>query len=74
MSRKGCSPDNSACEGFFGRPKNEMLHNHDHSKTTVAEFETLLASYIDWYNTTRIKRSLGSRSPDQHRRSLGLIV
>jgi len=25
MSRKGCSPDNSACEGFFGRMKNEMF-------------------------------------------------
>ena len=26
MSRKGCSPDNSACEGFFGRLKNEMYY------------------------------------------------
>ena len=23
MSKKGCSPDNSACEGFFGRLKND---------------------------------------------------
>ncbi|WP_139796019.1 DDE-type integrase/transposase/recombinase [Clostridium acidisoli] len=23
MSKKGCSPDNSACEGLFGRLKNE---------------------------------------------------
>jgi transposase InsO family protein len=29
MSRKGCSPDNSACEGFFGRLKNEMYYSHD---------------------------------------------
>ena len=27
MSRKGCSPDNAACEGFFGRLKNEMFYN-----------------------------------------------
>jgi putative transposase len=27
MSRKGCSPDNSACEGFFERLKNEMFYN-----------------------------------------------
>jgi putative transposase len=27
MSKKGCSPDNSACEGFFGRLKNEMFYN-----------------------------------------------
>ena len=25
MSRKGCSPDNAACEGFFGRLKIEMF-------------------------------------------------
>lgn len=24
MFRKGCSPDNAACEGFFGRLKTEM--------------------------------------------------
>ncbi len=27
MSQKDCSPDNSACEGFFGRLKNEMFYN-----------------------------------------------
>jgi len=26
MSRKGCSPDNAACEGFFGRLKNELIY------------------------------------------------
>lgn len=26
MSRKGCSPDNAACEGFFGRLKTEPLY------------------------------------------------
>lgn len=29
MSRKGCSLDNAACEGFFGRLKNEMFYNHN---------------------------------------------
>lgn len=29
MSRKGCSPDNSAMEGFFGRLKNEFFHHRD---------------------------------------------
>jgi len=28
MSRKACSPDNAACEGFFGRMKNEMYYGH----------------------------------------------
>ena len=27
MSRKGCSPDNAACEEVFGRLKNEMFYN-----------------------------------------------
>ncbi len=27
MSKKGCTPDNAACEGFFGRLKNEMYYN-----------------------------------------------
>jgi transposase InsO family protein len=26
MSRKACSPDNAACEGFFGRMKNELFY------------------------------------------------
>ena len=26
MSKKGCSSDNAACEGFFGRLKNEMFY------------------------------------------------
>lgn len=25
MSKKDCSPDNAACEGFFGRLKNEFF-------------------------------------------------
>lgn len=27
MSKKGCTPDNAACEGFFGRLKNEMYYD-----------------------------------------------
>ncbi len=26
MSKKGCSPDNAACKGFFGSMKNEMFY------------------------------------------------
>ena len=26
MSKEGCSPDNSACEGFWGRLRNEMSY------------------------------------------------
>jgi transposase InsO family protein len=49
MSRKGCSPDNSACEGFFGRLKNEMYYNRTWINTTPHDFMQQLNSYIQWY-------------------------
>ena len=35
MSRKACSPDNAACEGFFGRLKNELFYPQDWLSTTI---------------------------------------
>lgn len=73
MSKKGCSPDNSACEGFFGRLKNEMFYDRSWKETTVDEFIiAILDDYIHWYNESRIKESLGWMSPLEYRRSLGL--
>ena len=74
MSRKGCSPDNAACEGFFGRLKTEMFFARDWLSTTIEEFVAALDAYICWYNDDRIKRSLGFRSPAEHRRSLGIAA
>lgn len=74
MSRKGCSPDNAACEGFFGRLKIEMFFSRDWLHTTIGEFIAYLDAYIRWYNNARIKVSLGARSPIGHRRSLGIAV
>ena len=74
MSRKACSPDNAACEGFFGRLKNELFYPRDWLNTTVAEFTAELDAYIRWYNEARIKISLGSCSPMEHRKSLGIAV
>lgn len=74
MSRKGCSPDNAACEGFFGRLKNELFYARDWLSTTIQEFVATLDSYIRWYNDTRIKDSLGFRSPIEHRRNLGIAA
>lgn len=74
MSRKGCSPDNAACEGFFGRLKIEMFFARDWLSTTIDEFIAALDAYIRWYNETRIKISLGGLSPAAHRRSLGIPV
>ena len=74
MSRKGYSPDNAACEGFFGRLKIEMFFARDWLSTTIEEFVAALDAYIRWYNDARIKSSLGFRSPAEHRRSLGIAA
>jgi putative transposase len=74
MSRKGCSPDNAACEGFFGRLKNELFYPRDWLSATIDELVAALDTYIRWYNEARIKISLGSRSPIEHRRSLGIAA
>lgn len=71
MSKKGCSPDNSACEGFFGRLKNEMFYNHNWDGISIDEFISILDSYIHWYAESRIKMSLGGLSPLQYRKALG---
>ena len=74
MSRKGCSPDNAACEGFFGRLKTEMFFSRDWLSTTIEEFIADMDLYIRWYNEKRIKISLGSLSPIEYRESLGLTA
>ena len=72
--KKGCSPDNSACEGFFGRLKNEMFYGRSWKDVTIEEFVRVLDEYIHWYAEKRIKLSLGGMSPIQYRQSLGLLA
>jgi transposase InsO family protein len=74
MSRKAYSPDNAACEGFFGRLKTEMFYPRDWRSTTIAQFIEELDIYIRWYNEKRIKSSLGYLSPIEYRESLGLVT
>ena len=74
MSRKGCSQDNAACEGFFGRLKTELFYPGDWRTITIEQFVREVDAYIRWYNEKRIKLSLGSLSPIEYRRSLGLSV
>ena len=74
MSRKACSPDNAACEGFFGRLKTELFYARSWLSTTIEDFIAALHSYILWYNEDRIKISLGARSPIEYRRDLGLAA
>ena len=61
-------------EGFFGTMKTEMFHGRDWAGVTLDELGKRIDAYIERHNTTRIKRSLGSMSPLQYRRSLGLAA
>ena len=74
MSKKGCSPDNSACEGFFGRLKNEMFYEREWKNISIDEFIEKLDAYIHWYAEKRRKLSLNGLSPIHYRKSLGLIA
>lgn len=74
MSKKGCTGDNAACEGFFGRLKKEMFYNKDWSGVNIFEFMQELNDYISWYNEERIKMSLGNLSPVECRRKLGFAA
>ncbi|RBO88514.1 IS3 family transposase [Pseudochrobactrum asaccharolyticum] len=74
MSRKACSPDNAACEGFFGRLKTELFYPRDWRSTTIEQFIKEVDGYIRWYNEKRIKISLGARSPIEYRNSLGIVL
>ena len=74
MSRKGCSPDNAACEGFFGRLKTELFYPRKWEDITIEDFMKIVDSYIHWYNEKRIKISLGWLSPIEYRESLGFAA
>ena len=55
MSKKGCSPDNSACEGFFGRIKNEMFYNNTWMNVSIDEFIQYLDKYLHWFIEGELK-------------------
>lgn len=74
MSRKGGSPDNSRMEGLFGTMKNEMFYGRDWEGVSLEELGKRIDDYIEWYNTKRIRRLLGSMSPLAYRQSLALAA
>ena len=59
MSAKGCSPDNAAAEGFFGRMKTEAVYPEKWEEHTRNEVLALVDEYIRWHDHERIKQSLG---------------
>lgn len=63
MSRKGCSPDNAAGEGFFGRLKNELFYNRSWRGVSIKDFIDILDDYLVSYHEKRIKLALGAMSP-----------
>ncbi len=74
MSKKGCTPDNAACEGFFGHLKTEMFYGHNWDSYSIADFIREVEDYLKWYCTKRIKSTLGGLSPLDYRRRLGVAV
>ena len=46
MSKKGCSPDNAACEGFFGRLKNEFFYGESWLDISLENFIEQLDEYL----------------------------
>ena len=74
MSCKACSPDNAACEGFFGRLKNELIYPRDWKNATIEQFIEAVDLYIRWYYEKRVNISLSSLSPIEYRVSLGLAA
>lgn len=74
MSKKGCSPDNSACEGFFGRIKNEVFYGRDWKGWTLDDFMYFIDRYLNWFRNERIKVGLNNKSPKEYRTGLGLAL
>lgn len=54
MSKKGCSPDNAACEGFFGTFKKEFFYGQNWQNTTRDQLAQMIEDYINWYCNDRI--------------------
>ncbi|WP_327119109.1 IS3 family transposase [Nocardia sp. NBC_01730] len=64
MGSVGDSYDNALMENFFSTSKTELVYRH--AWRTRDEAENALFAYIDgWYNSQRIQKKLGWRSPDE---------
>lgn len=65
MSKKGCSPDNAACEGFFGTLKKEFFYPRDWKLVSADIFTIELDKYLKWFVERRIKKKLNYLSPKE---------
>lgn len=75
MSAKGCSPDNAAAEGFFGRLKQEFFHKRSFAGVSMDGFINMLDGYMVWYRDKRIKTEFGHghHGSSTRARSCGMI-
>ena len=71
MSKKGCSPDNAAMEGFFGLLKKEFFHGRNWKGTDTQVFMDALDGWIRSYNEDRRCEALGFVTPATFRATLG---
>lgn len=68
MSKKGCSPDNAACEGFWGRVKTEMFYTRSWTGISASEFMAYLDMYLKWYQNKRMSNVFGMSLMENRRR------
>lgn len=67
----GDALDNALMESTIGLYKTELIDRHDRSWTGRAEVERETASWVHWYNTTRLHSSINYQPPveyEQHYR------
>lgn len=67
MSRRGNCWDNAPQESFFGHMKDEIDYK---SCLTLAELESLIKNYMDYYNNHRYQWNLKKLTPVQYRNQL----
>lgn len=72
---KGCSTDNAAAEGCFGRPRQEFFHKRSFAGVSMNGFIGMLDEYMVWYQDRRIKTESGHghHGPVPRARSCGMI-
>lgn len=74
MSRKGCSPGNSACEGFFVRMKNEMFQGRSWQGVALENFIQQIEAYMVCNRDERMKLPRGGLSPAEFRSEMGITI
>ncbi len=59
----GDALDNALMESTIGLYKTELIDRHPRTWASAAEVERETASWVHWFNTTRLHSSIGYRSP-----------